>query len=248
MMESDDVRGSTRGRGRIAEVLAEARASLKEPSRPFTPASLDARTSIDVKALDRYGNRGPLAKQPSFGRLSDDYYQPPALALATSSRAQSFEDLDVPGRASAKRLPSSKTASAATSTSSSSAPSSLSGPASEVRRVDQPFALAAPCNGPADATFDTLFLSRPLQVLLAVYKLREALSPLGEQPDEVPLHIVCWPLALSLSHPLRDAFSFVCFCIRMATMACGCSTRCPRRCTPVAVATRHSPCCSPLPS
>ena len=122
-MESDDVRGSTRGRGRIAEVLAEARASLKEPSRPFTPASLDARTSIDVKTLDRFG-RGPLAKHPSFGRLPDDYYQPPV----SSSRTQSFEDLDLPGRAAAKRR-SSKTA---TSSSSSSAPSSLSGPASEV--------------------------------------------------------------------------------------------------------------------
>lgn len=34
-------------RGRIAQVLAQARASLKEPSRPYTPASLDARTTLD---------------------------------------------------------------------------------------------------------------------------------------------------------------------------------------------------------
>jgi len=34
------------GRGRIAEVLASARASLKEPSRPHTPRDLDARSSI----------------------------------------------------------------------------------------------------------------------------------------------------------------------------------------------------------
>lgn len=42
---------STRGsRRRIAKVLAEARASLKDPSRPFTPAALDMRTSIDMNA------------------------------------------------------------------------------------------------------------------------------------------------------------------------------------------------------
>lgn len=34
------------GRGRIAEVLASARATLKEPSRPHTPRDLDARSSI----------------------------------------------------------------------------------------------------------------------------------------------------------------------------------------------------------
>lgn len=32
-------------RGRIAEVLAQARASLTEPSRPFTPMSLDSRVA-----------------------------------------------------------------------------------------------------------------------------------------------------------------------------------------------------------
>ena len=41
-----DSKSSYRSRGRIAQVLAQARASLKEPSRPFTPASLDARTSL----------------------------------------------------------------------------------------------------------------------------------------------------------------------------------------------------------
>ena len=75
-------------RGRIAEVLAEARASLKEPTRPFTPASLDARTSIDLKALDKFG-RIAMTKNPSYGRLPDDYYP-----SSSSSRTQSFEDLD----------------------------------------------------------------------------------------------------------------------------------------------------------
>jgi hypothetical protein len=36
-------------KGRIAQVLAQARATLKEPSRPITPASLDARTNLDLK-------------------------------------------------------------------------------------------------------------------------------------------------------------------------------------------------------
>ena len=50
-------RKTNRGaRGRIAEVIADARASLKDPSRPFTPAGLDARMSADldrIMALDR---------------------------------------------------------------------------------------------------------------------------------------------------------------------------------------------------
>ena len=44
--------------GRIAMVLKEARASLKEPSRPHTPASLDARTAMSldgaVSRAERY--------------------------------------------------------------------------------------------------------------------------------------------------------------------------------------------------
>ncbi len=43
-METDN-KSSYRSRGRIAQVLAQARASLQEPSRPFTPASLDERSS-----------------------------------------------------------------------------------------------------------------------------------------------------------------------------------------------------------
>lgn len=39
---------STSARGRIAQVLAQARASLNEPTRPTTPAMLDQRTSIPI--------------------------------------------------------------------------------------------------------------------------------------------------------------------------------------------------------
>ena len=38
---------SSGARGRIQQVLAQARASLKEPSRPYTPSSLDERTTLD---------------------------------------------------------------------------------------------------------------------------------------------------------------------------------------------------------
>lgn len=55
-MDNTNVRGSSRARGRIAEVLADARASLMEPSRPFTPASLDQRTSLgNINSLDKFG-------------------------------------------------------------------------------------------------------------------------------------------------------------------------------------------------
>ena len=49
-------KSTSRARGRIAEVLADARASLKEPSRPFTPATLDHRTSLSsLSTLDKHG-------------------------------------------------------------------------------------------------------------------------------------------------------------------------------------------------
>lgn len=55
--ENSGTGGISRARGRIAGVLAEARASLKEPSRPFTPAGLDHRTSLNNNnSLDKYGN------------------------------------------------------------------------------------------------------------------------------------------------------------------------------------------------
>ena len=138
---------NARARGRIAEVLAEARASLKEPSRPFTPASLDARTSIDLKALDKFG-RVAMTKNPSFGRLPDDYYPIATSTSSSTTRTQSFEDLDAGGggKGSSKRR-------SHRSTSSSSTPSSLSSMASEV--------------------------------MLAVYKLKEVISPVDEfMPDD----------------------------------------------------------------
>ena len=55
--------GSYRARGRIAEVLAQARASLTEPSRPFTPMSLESRVVAIPSSL-------PLASlgAPSLGK------------------------------------------------------------------------------------------------------------------------------------------------------------------------------------
>ena len=38
---------SASAKGRISQVIAQARASLKEPSRPITPASFDNRSSLD---------------------------------------------------------------------------------------------------------------------------------------------------------------------------------------------------------
>ena len=56
-MDESGGKSYSRARGRIAEVLADARASLTEPSRPFTPASLDQRTSLsNVNSLDKHGN------------------------------------------------------------------------------------------------------------------------------------------------------------------------------------------------
>ena len=55
MMDTRGSNGSSRARSRIADVLADARASLIEPSRPFTPASLDQRTSLsNIKSLDKH--------------------------------------------------------------------------------------------------------------------------------------------------------------------------------------------------
>jgi hypothetical protein len=67
--EPDRPRGGLRG-ARISQVLSEARASLKEPSRPFTPASLDerAQNSLDgalSRALDREISRTSSAASTS---------------------------------------------------------------------------------------------------------------------------------------------------------------------------------------
>eukprot|EP00605_Chrysophyceae_sp_TOSAG23-4_P001268 GSChrysophyteH1.ASY1.ANO1.1379.1 assembled CDS len=67
-------RGGLRG-SRISQVLSEARASLKEPTRPFTPASLDerAQNSLDGalnRALDREISRTSSAASTGSGSSS----------------------------------------------------------------------------------------------------------------------------------------------------------------------------------
>ena len=60
------------GRGRIAEVLASARATLKEPSRPHTPRDLDSRTSIERSMMNVSSNpikSNLLLTKPSQGKL-----------------------------------------------------------------------------------------------------------------------------------------------------------------------------------
>ena len=58
--QSNQLQGSissnSGARGRIAQVLASARASLKEPSRPFTPQSLDQRTALDMGLSSSIGS------------------------------------------------------------------------------------------------------------------------------------------------------------------------------------------------
>eukprot|EP00606_Chrysophyceae_sp_TOSAG23-5_P000501 GSChrysophyteH2.ASY1.ANO1.915.1 assembled CDS len=71
---SGRARGGLRG-ARISQVLSEARASLKEPSRPFTPASLDerAQNSLDGalnRALDREISRTSSAASTGSGSNS----------------------------------------------------------------------------------------------------------------------------------------------------------------------------------
>ncbi|RYH31602.1 hypothetical protein EON65_02375 [archaeon] len=46
-MSNPSISRSSSAKGRIAQVLAHARASLQEPSRPVTPLTLDQRTSLN---------------------------------------------------------------------------------------------------------------------------------------------------------------------------------------------------------
>ena len=68
--------------GRIAMVLKEARASLKEPSRPHTPASLDARTAMSLDGArsranshdskrNKRGERGPAGTKSTKNQQPD---------------------------------------------------------------------------------------------------------------------------------------------------------------------------------
>ena len=68
-------RGGIRG-GRISDIVAHARASLKEPSRPFTPASLDERAANQLdgalsRALDREISRASSAASNASRRRSE---------------------------------------------------------------------------------------------------------------------------------------------------------------------------------
>jgi hypothetical protein len=98
-----------RSRGRIAEVLAQARASLKEPSRPFTPASLDARTSnikqtsgisaeqARLQSSSLYGHvYGAISKTKQKQNNHDSYQAQPlkaaSSALINSSKIQNIND------------------------------------------------------------------------------------------------------------------------------------------------------------
>ena len=51
--------------GRIAMVLKEARASLKDPSRPHTPASLDARTAMSLDGAMNRADRYTMPREKS---------------------------------------------------------------------------------------------------------------------------------------------------------------------------------------
>lgn len=86
-----------RSRGRIAEVLAQARASLKEPSRPFTPASLDARTSHIKQPPGISADQARLQSSSLYGHVygainktkqkqnNQDNYQAQPLKAASSA-------------------------------------------------------------------------------------------------------------------------------------------------------------------
>lgn len=60
---------SNSARGRIAQVLAQARASLNEPTRPVTPQMLDQRTSVPF-SLEALPLGGKISKTK---KRSDKY-------------------------------------------------------------------------------------------------------------------------------------------------------------------------------
>lgn len=96
MNEEIGQKSSYRTRSRVSEVLAEARASLKDPSRPFTPASLDERTRIDkVKEshpIDVVGTKPSQKKEKMFksvqSALSSDSYRVSGSTLAGTDHKQ----------------------------------------------------------------------------------------------------------------------------------------------------------------
>lgn len=102
MGDRDDYMERGRGvgaRGRIAQVLAQARASLQEPTRPVTPASLDARTALSSSNFPLSKN----SKKPN--NLVSRSWQPGSASISKRSQenekiaipqATDFDDLEIP--------------------------------------------------------------------------------------------------------------------------------------------------------
>ena len=76
----DQISRSSGARGRIAQVLAQARASLKEPSRPITPLHFDQTNSLTIN----YSSKTPASlgkqkinkvKKPNTSEYSYDILQ-----------------------------------------------------------------------------------------------------------------------------------------------------------------------------
>lgn len=77
-------------KGRIAQVLAQARATLKEPSRPITPASLDARTSLDLNFTGNGRDRSKLS--PYHGLLAENLkFTPSSSSIHANPLSKSLE-------------------------------------------------------------------------------------------------------------------------------------------------------------
>jgi hypothetical protein len=87
-MNPNSVAGSNRvsrsngARGRIAQVIADARASLDEPTRPFTPQLLDDKINSTIRGLSTMppasNSRGPKISKKSTPSTSYDFPNPNA--------------------------------------------------------------------------------------------------------------------------------------------------------------------------
>lgn len=71
-MSNPSISRSSSAKGRIAQVLAHARASLQEPSRPVTPLALDQRTSLNFAPTSYAGfdDQSSSAKNRPVGSSS----------------------------------------------------------------------------------------------------------------------------------------------------------------------------------
>lgn len=91
-------------KGRIAQVLAQARATLKEPSRPVTPASLDARTSLDIAIPYHPKERTKLSSIQRM--LSENLTIPPPSSYAhVGHLSPAFEYDSIASRQPSSSLP-----------------------------------------------------------------------------------------------------------------------------------------------